>query len=186
MGFPTCWRSNGHVYPQVDSAQLGATYKEPRILYWNQGNGKFKDVSKSSGPGLTTPYSGRGLAIADLWNDGRLEAVVNNLSEVPLLLVNEAKNENHWLGLKLTGTMSNRSAIGSRVTVHGTKRAGWMRCAAGQAITAAAIFVFMWAWSGDEDQAIDVRWPNGESEEFSCEGVDRFVELVEGKGKPLH
>ena len=186
-GFPDLLAVNGHVYPQVDSAHLGASYKEPRFLYWNQGNGKFKDVSKSSGPGLTVPYSGRGLAIADLWNDGRLEEVVNNLSDVPLLLVNEAKNENHWLGLKLTGTTSNRSAIGARVTVHGTGRNWVDEVRSGSSYNSSSdLRLHVGLGAETRITRIDVRWPNGESEQFPCDGVDRFVELVEGKGKALH
>ena len=121
-GWPDLLLVNGHVYPEVDSAKLGAVYRERRFLYYNLGNGKFRDITKDSGPGLQTPMSGRGLAIADLWNDGRLEAVVNNLSDLPLLLVNLAKNNNHWLGLQLIGTLSNRDAIGARVTLHGEHR----------------------------------------------------------------
>ncbi len=186
-GFPDLLAVNGHVYPQVDSAHLGASYKEPRFLYWNQGNGKFKDVSKSSGPGLTVPYSGRGLAIADLWNDGRLEEVVNNLSDVPLLLVNEAKNENHWLGLKLTGTTSNRSAIGARVTVHGNGRNWVDEVRSGSSYNSSSdLRLHVGLGAETRITRIDVRWPNGESEQFPCDGVDRFVELVEGKGKALH
>ena len=98
-GWPDLLVVNGHVYPEVDSAKLGSTFREPRFLYYNLSNGRFKDLSKTSGPGLTEPLSGRGLAIADLFNDGRLEAVVNNLSDRPMLLVNVAKNQNHWLGL---------------------------------------------------------------------------------------
>jgi hypothetical protein len=186
-GFPDLLVVNGHVYPQVDSAHLGATYKEPRFLYWNQGNGKFKDVSKTSGPGLNVPFSSRGLAIADLWNDGRLEAVVNNLSDVPLLLVNVAKNENHWLGLKLTGTTSNRSAIGARVTLHGAKRNWVDEVRSGSSFDSSSDLRLHFGL-GVETRitSIDVRWPNGESEQFSCDGVDRITELVEGNGKPMH
>ncbi len=108
---------NGHVYPEVDSSHLGATYREPRLLYWNRGGGKFKDVSGQSGPGITEPMSGRGLALGDLWNDGRQEAVVNDIDEKPLLLVNFAANTNHWLGVQLQGTRSNRDGIGAHVTV---------------------------------------------------------------------
>jgi hypothetical protein len=186
-GFPDLLAVNGHVYPQVDSAHLGASYKEPRFLYWNQGNGKFKDISKTSGTGLNVPFSGRGLAIADLWNDGRLEAVVNNLSDVPLLLVNEAKNDNHWLGLKLTGTTSNRSAIGARVTVHGSKR-NWIDEVRSGSSYSSSSDLRLHVGLGVETKitGIDVRWPNGESEQFGCDGADRFVELVEGKGKAMH
>ncbi|HEY5212960.1 MAG TPA: CRTAC1 family protein [Acidobacteriaceae bacterium] len=186
-GYPDLLVVNGHVYPQVDSAHLGATYREPRFLYWNLGNGKFKDLSKTSGPGLTEPFSGRGLAIADLWNDGRLEAVVNNLSDRPLLLVNEAKNSNHWLGLKLTGTKSNRSAIGSRVTLHGTKRSWVDEVRSGSSFDSSSDLRLHFGLGAETRIAsIAVRWPNGESEQFLCDGVDRMMELVEGKGKLLH
>jgi hypothetical protein len=186
-GFPDLLVVNGHVYPQVDSAHLGATYKEPRFLYWNQGNGKFKDLSKTSGPGLTVPYSGRGLAIADLWNDGRLEAVVNNLSDFPLLLVNVAKNDNHWLGLKLTGTISNRSAIGAHVTLHGTKRNWVDEVRSGSSFDSSSDLRLHFGLGAETKiTSIDVRWPNGESEQFLCDGVDRITEVVEGNGKPLH
>jgi hypothetical protein len=186
-GYPDLLVINGHVYPQVDSAHLGATYKEPRFLYWNQGNGKFKDVSKTSGPGLTVPYSGRGLAIADLWNDGRLEAVVNNLSDFPLLLVNVAKNDNHWLGLKLTGTVSNRSAIGAHVTLHGAKRNWVDEVRSGSSFDSSSDLRLHFGLGAETKiTSIDVRWPNGESEQFSCDGVDRITEVVEGNGKPLH
>ena len=185
-GFPDLIVVNGHVYPQVDSAHLGATYKEPRFLYWNQGNGKFKDVSKTSGPGLTEPFSGRGIAIGDLWNDGRIEAIVNNLSDRPLLLVNEAKNGNHWLGLKLTGTKSNRSAIGSRVTLHGAKRNWVDEVRSGSGYNSSSDLRLHFGLGVEAKLAnIVVRWPNGELEQFSCDGVDRITELVEGKGKLL-
>jgi hypothetical protein len=170
----------------VDEAKLGATFKEPRFLYWNQGNGKFKDVSKSSGPGLTEPLSGRGLAIGDLWNDGRLEAVVNNLSEMPLLLVNEAANKNHWLGLRLVGTVSNRDAIGARVTLHGGKR-NWVDEVRSGSSYSSSNDLRLHFGLGSETKlsGIEVRWPNGAHEQFDGTAVDRIVELTEGKGKPV-
>jgi hypothetical protein len=94
---------------------------------------------KASGPGLADPRSSRGLAIADLFNDGRLEAVINNLSDRPMLLVNLARNPNHWLGLRLIGTLSNRDAIGARVTCDRQSVSGSMSCAAAPATTLRAI-----------------------------------------------
>ncbi len=185
-GYPDLLVVNGHVYPQVDSAHLGSAYKEPRFLYWNQGNGKFKDVSKTSGPGMTEPLSGRGLAIADLWNDGRIEAVVNNLSDHSMLLVNEAKNDNHWLGVSLEGTKSNRSAIGAHVTLHGSKRMWVDEVRSGSSYDSSSdLRLHFGLGAVTKLQRIDVRWPNGESEQFPCDSVDRIVDLVEGKGKPL-
>ena len=185
-GYPDLLVVNGHVYPEVDSAKLGTTFKEPRFLYSNQGNGKFKDASKTSGPGLTDPLSGRGLAIADLWNDGRLEAVVNNLSDRPMLLVNEARNGNHWLGVKLTGTISNRSAIGARVVLHGSNRNWIDEVRSGSSYNSSNDLRLHFGLGQDaKPKSIEVRWPNGEKELFGVDSVDRIVELVEGKGKAL-
>jgi hypothetical protein len=185
-GYPDLLVVNGHVYPEVDAAQLGATFKEPRFLYWNSGNGKFKDVSRSSGPGLTEPLSGRGLATADLWNDGRVEAVVNNLSERPMLLVNVAKNANHWLGVKLTGTRSNRSAIGARVVLHGTKRSWVDEVRSGSSYNSSSDLRLHFGLGAETRlSSVEVRWPNGQRESFAVPAVDRIVELMEGKGAAL-
>ena len=184
-GFPDLLVANGHVYPEVDSAKLGATFREPRFLYWNLQNGKFKDVSKTSGPGLTEPLSGRGIAVADLWNDGRLEAVVNNLSDRPLLLVNEAANPNHWLGLHLIGTRSNRSAIGASVTLHSAKRKWVDEVRSGSSYNSSSDLRLHFGLGAETAlTALQVRWPNGETETFPPPAVDRIFDVVEGKGHP--
>jgi hypothetical protein len=70
---------NGHVYPEVERGPLNYKYRQPRLLYWNAGGGKFKDLSNSSGQGISEPRASRGLAVGDLANDGSVEVVINNL-----------------------------------------------------------------------------------------------------------
>ncbi len=187
-GFPDLLVVNGHVYPEVDEAQLGSTFKEPRFLYYNLGNGHFRDLSRNSGPGLTERLSGRGLAVADLWNDGRLEAVVNNLDDRPMLLVNEAKNANHWVGVDLVGTKSNRNAIGARVTLTGTqsgKPRVWVdEVRSGSSYNSSSDLRLHFGL-GDAPKltALSVRWPSGVTESFEAPVADRFTTLVEGRGK---
>ena len=188
-GWPDLLIANGHVYPEVDQAKLGATYREPRFLYWNMGNGKFKDVSKSSGPGLTEPLPGRGLAIADLWNDGRLEEVVNNLSERPLLLVNEAQNTNHWIELALVGTQSNRAAIGARVTLKGksgTIERTWVdEVRSGSSYNSSSdLRLHIGLGPSPALASLSVRWPNGQQELFAVPAVDAISTITEGTGRP--
>ncbi len=103
-GWPDLLLVNGHVYPEVDSQHLGSTFQEPRILYHNNGNGTFTDISADSGLGITTVNSSRGLAIGDLWNDGHLSAVISNMNAPPSLLVNDVRNSNHWIAFHLIGT----------------------------------------------------------------------------------
>jgi hypothetical protein len=183
-GWPDLLAVNGHVYPEVDSYKLGSSYREPRAVYRNFGNGKFVDISKQSGPGITEPTPGRGLAIGDLWNDGRMEAVINNISDHPMLLVNLTKNQNHWLGVRLIGTKSNRDGIGARVTVRGISRSCVDEVRSGS------------SYSSNNDmrlhfglgqavgvQSIQVRWPTGQEEIFPGLSADQFITLTEGKGQ---
>lgn len=184
-GWPDLLVVNGHVYPEVDSAKLGSFYREPRFLYLNLGNGKFRDISKASGPGLADPQSSRGLAIADLFNDGREEGVINNLSDRPMLLVNLAKNGNHWLGLRLKGTASNRDAIGARVTLRTAKRVWVDEVRSGSSYNSSSDLRLHFGLGAETHLTqIEVRWPNGETESFEPpQTVDRIVELTEGDGR---
>jgi len=176
---------NGHVYPEVDTAHLGSNYREPRILYWNQGNGKFKDLSKVSGPGITEPMSSRGMAVGDLWNDGRESAIVNNIDEKPLLLVNLATNSNYWIGVILQGTQSNRDGIGARVTVSAGGRVWVQEERSGSSyISNGDLRLHYGLGSASAVQFIDVVWPSGRYERFGGGLSDRFFTLVEGKGAP--
>ena len=174
---------NGHVYPEVDRDHLGATYREPRLLYWNQGNGKFKDVSKQCGPGCTEPMSSRGLAIADFWNDGRQSAVINNMDDKPLLLVNLAANTNHWLGVALEGTRSNRDGIGARVTVLASGNKWMQEVRSGSSyLSSNDLRLHFGLGPAASFERIEVLWPSGLVEQFPGGSSDRFVPLTEGKG----
>ncbi len=175
---------NGHVYPEVDSAMMGTTYREPRFLYYNLGKGRFKDISKSAGPGLTEPRSGRGLAIADLFNDGRLDAVINNLSDFPMLLVNIAANQNHWLGMRLIGTTSNHDAIGARVTLHGDARVWVDEVRSGSSFNSSNdLRLHFGLGAAPRLISIEVRWPSGSDESFAPPAsLDHFIEITEGSG----
>lgn len=185
-GYPDLLLVNGHVYPEVDSAKLGSFYREPRLFYRNLGNGKFQDLSKTSGPGLLEPRSGRGLAAADLFNDGRLEAVVNNLSDTPMLLVNTAANHNHWLGLHLVGTASNRDAIGARVLLHGAKRTWVDEVRSGSSYNSSSdLRLHIGLGAEPALTGIEVRWPTGKSELFPAPSVlDQILTVKEGTGTP--
>lgn len=183
-GWPDILIANGHVYPEVDTAHLGATYEEPRLVYWNQGYGKFKDVSALSGPGCTVPASSRGLAIADFWNDGRLSAVVNNSGGKPMLLVNEAASGHHWLGVSTVGTRSNRDGIGAQVTVFAGGRKWVQEVRSGSSyVSSSDLRLHFGLGVAANVERIDVAWPSGLKEEFSPPGIDRMVTLTEGSGK---
>ena len=185
-GRPDILSVNGHVYPEVDSNHLGSAYREPRLLYWNVGEGKFKDVSTQCGPGCTEPQSSRGLGIADFWNDGRMSAVVNDMSGQPMLLVNESGNRNHWLGVITKGSKSNRDAIGAKVTVFVGGRKFVQEVRSGSSyISSNDLRLHFGLGGATAVDGIEVRWPSGDTESFTGGSVDRFVSVVEGRGEAV-
>ena len=108
---------NGHVYPQVDNAKLGTAYREPKVVFQNQRDGTFKDVSAQMGAAVTAPQVSRGMAVGDLFNKGRLDLVVENLTGAPMILETRPDPAHHWVSFELEGTRANRLALNARVYV---------------------------------------------------------------------
>lgn len=186
-GWPDLLVVNGHVYPAVDTKKLGSTYNEPRIIYRNMANGKFMDISKASGPGITVPKPSRGLAIGDLWNDGRLDAVVNNMNDYPMVLVNETKNSNHWIEMHLVGTRSNRDGIGARVIVYAGLRKWVDELRSGSSFDSSNdLRLHFGLGSVSTVDRIEVRWPSGVKETFQKCKADQVLVLREGSGHVIH
>ena len=96
---------NGHVYPQVDQVPMGASagYRQRKLLYHNLGDGRFEEVASQFGAVMTDLRVGRGLAVGDLDNDGRLDVVVNDIDGAPEVLHNELADAGHWLSVTLAG-----------------------------------------------------------------------------------
>ena len=88
-GWPDLIMVNGHVYPQVDTKDIGTRFREPKLLFLNQHDGTFRDISKLAGAAIQIPQVSRGLAVGDLFNDGRLDIVVENLEGEPMILRNQ-------------------------------------------------------------------------------------------------
>ncbi len=182
-GWPDLLLVNGHVYPEVDKQNLGSSYEEPRILYHNNGNKTFTDVSAQAGPGITAVHAGRGLAIGDLWNDGRISAVISNMNAPPSLLVNQVRSPNHWIGLRLQGTKSNRDGIGARVTVKVGPRVLVDEVRSGSSYDSNNdMRVHFGLGAAAKMDSIQVRWPSGLVEQFDGISVDAIHTLKEGSG----
>jgi hypothetical protein len=185
-GWPDILVVNGHVYPEVDRYKLGADYEEPRILYHNNGNGTFSDISASAGPGITTARSGRGVAVGDLWNDGRISAVISNMNARPTLLVNQVRNGNHWIAIKPVGTQSNRDAIGARITVKVGKRTLVNEVRSGSSYDSNSdMRVHFGLGASAQIDGLEIRWPNGKSESFANLKIDTINTVKEGTGQTL-
>ena len=182
-GWPDLILVNGHVYPEVDSQHLGSSYNEPRILFHSNGDGTFSDISASAGAGITTMASSRGLAVGDLWNDGRMSAVINNMNAPPSLLVNQIRNSNHWVAIHAIGTKSNRDGIGARIRVKTASRILVDEVRSGSSyISNSDMRVHFGLGKADKIEWVEVRWPSGLTERFTNLAVDQIQNITEGSG----
>jgi hypothetical protein len=184
-GWPDLLVVNGHVYPEVDKQHLGSTYPEPRILYHNNGNGTFTDISADAGSGITAMHAGRGLAIGDLWNDGRLSAVISNMNDHPSLLVNQIRSPNHWIAIRTVGIKSNRDGIGARITVKAGSRTFVDEVRSGASYASSSdTRVHFGLGATAKIEWVQVRWPSGRLEQFANLPADTIQTLKEGTGTP--
>src|SRR3989454_231713 len=182
-GWPDLILANGHVYPEVDKYHLGSTYKEQRLLYHNNGNGTFTDVSADAGPGINVTSSARGLAVGDLWNDGQLCVVINNVYATPSLLANSVHSGNHWIAFKSVGTRSNRDGIGAKISVKNSERTLVDEVRSGSSyISQNDMRVHFGLGAVTKIDTVQVRWPSGLVERFENLSVDAFNTLKEGFG----
>jgi hypothetical protein len=177
--------SDGHVYPQVDQHQWGTSFAQRPLLFHNVGGKKFEAVPAVEGSGLADVIVGRGMAVGDLFNDGKLDAVINVLDGHPVILRNVSADKNHWLEMKLVGGQkSPRDAVGATVylTANGMKQRADVVSGGSYASTNDPRPHFGLGQATTVDD-IEVRWPSGKVEHFSVPGVDRIVTLTEGTGK---
>ncbi|HUL16905.1 MAG TPA: CRTAC1 family protein, partial [Terriglobales bacterium] len=175
---------NGHVYPSVDHHDWGTTYAERPLLFRNLDGQHFREVPAATGSGLADVISGRGAAFGDLFNDGHMDVVINNMDAPPTLLRDVVHNGNHWVTLKLVGgPKSPRDAIGTKVflTAGGVRQRADVYSGGSYASSSDQRVHFGLGASTKIDKT-EILWPDGAKEEFSLPAVDRIYTVIEGKG----
>jgi len=174
---------NGHVYPQVDSAETGARYREPKLLFLNQRNGKFKDISKLVGPAIQLLEVSRGVATGDLFNDGRIDIVIENLKGGPMILGPQGGPSNHWITFELEGTKSNRLALNARVkaTAGDLVQMGEV-LSGGSYLSQNDLRIHFGLGGRERVDKVQILWPTGKTEIMTDLAADRFYKVKEGEG----
>ena len=172
--------AQGHVLDTIEKSTAYLKYKQPLLLMRNTGKG-FVNISATAGAAFNIPLAARGAAFGDLNNDGQLDAVIAVLDDAPVILKNNG-TKNHWLGISLEGTKSNRSGIGARVTV--TNVAGQKQIfdvsGAGSYLSSNDPRIVFGLGSAKAVKTVEVRWPSGRVQTIANPPIDRYVRINEG------
>jgi len=183
-GWLDLFLANGHVYPEVAQLKTEAAYAQRKVVYVNRGNGRFEDVTEQLGAPATTPRAARGAAFGDVDNDGDVDIVISNVNAPPDLFRTDTEAGRHWLLVKLTGTTSNRSAIGARVGCTAGGMTQWEEVRGGGSyISQNDLRVHVGLGETTKVDRLWVRWPSGLEEEWRELAADQILPLREGSGR---
>jgi enediyne biosynthesis protein E4 len=183
-GLLDIFSANGHVYPGVDQHDWGTTWAQRPLLFVNLDGHKFAEVPPATGSGLALVLTSRGAAFGDLFNDGHIDVVLNNVDSIPTLLRNVVNNSNHWVTFKLTGgPKSPRDAIGAKmfVTAGGIRQRADVFSGGSYASSSDQRLHFGLGGAKKIDR-IEIFWPSGAKEILQVPAVDKIYTAEEGKG----
>jgi hypothetical protein len=183
-GFVDLLLANGHPDDMIESYSQQVRYKEPLVLFHHNGT-KLSNVSAQAGPVFQKTFPARGLAVGDYDNDGRIDVVIGNNGEAPVLLRNHAGAGHHWLGVKLQGTSCNRDAVGATITwsASGTTRRRF-KSNGGSYLSSHDMREVLGIGAAAKVDWVEIKWPppSGRVERLTDLPIDRYVTIVEGKG----
>jgi hypothetical protein len=175
---------NGHVYPQVDDNPWGTTYAERPLLFHNNLHGGFDYVPAVEGSGLSVLVPGRGAAFGDLFNNGKIDVVINPVDGPPVLLRNVNPDHHHWVELKLIGgPKSPRDAIGTTVylTANGMRQREDVM-SGGSYISSNDQRPHFGLGDAVDAGSAEIHWPSGLVQTVKLPAVDRIYTITEGQG----
>ena len=183
-GWQDILQVNGHVYPELNRGG-GESYRQPRVVYRNLGDGRFEDVSALAGPGIAARHSSRGAAFGDFDNDGDIDVAVMNMGEPVSFLRNTLTGNARSIKVLLEGVRSNRSAIGAVVTIEaGGGKQTLPVLSQSSFLSQSDRRLHFGLGTATRVDRVSVRWPSGERETFDGGAAGTTLRLKEGSGRP--
>jgi hypothetical protein len=176
--------ANGHPDDKIEAHSNLVTYKEPLLLFRNNGR-SFENVSAVAGTVFSESFAARGLAIGDFNNDGAVDVLVAVNDGAPLLLQNVAAHGNHWLGVRLLGKKTNPDAIGASIRWQaGDLKRSRLKTGGGSYLSSHDPREVLGIGNRTKIDRLEIHWPqpSGRVEAFTDLPIDRYITIVEGSG----
>ena len=182
-GYPDILAANGHTETQIENIQPKVKFREPPLLFHNQGKGKFENVSNQVGVDFAHPLVARGAAYADFDHDGDLDVLITANNGPAVLYRNDGGNRNKWITLRLSGTASNRSALGAVVRIESAAGKQWNMVRSGGSYCSQSDLALTFGLAHDDMVTkLSVEWPSGKKQSFSNLTSNQFYAIDEAKG----
>jgi hypothetical protein len=172
--------ANGHVMDTIDLFEDGVGYPQPNLLFLNDGEGHFRDVTKEAGAAFAIAKVSRALAVADWNDDGRLDLLVTNTNDGVSLLENNIETSHHWVGFSLRGAAANPSALGARVTLScaGTRLGSREVLSGGSLLAQHDLRLHFGLGTCTAPLLTEILWPDGREQKEPIEGIDTYHPLA--------
>ena len=175
--------ANGNVLDNAAYFRDGATYRQRKLLFHNEGNGAFREIGQSAGPAIARETVGRGLATVDIDNDGFLDLLVTNNGGEPELLHNEIDNSNNSVIIHTVGTRSNRDGIGARLKLTVGSQTQTREIKAGSSyLSQSDVRAHFGLGLASQVDRLEIRWPSGDIDSLDRLPANHIFTIVEGKG----
>ncbi len=182
-GHPDILLSTGTVYPEAARILSAFPARTPRVLFRNRGDGTFVEMGPEAGAGISARHCSRGAAFGDFDNDGDIDVLIMNVNEPPTLLRNDAPPGNHWIKIRLEGTRSNRSAIGSRVLVRYGGKVQVQELLSQSSFLSSNDPRLHFGLGAVTTADIEVHWPLGLVESIKSVAANQLLTVREGAGQ---
>jgi len=181
-GYPDILVANGHIDEEIGRVQPKISFRQPALLFRNDGRGRFVNASAAAGPDLFRPAVARGAAYADIDHDGDLDVLISTNHGPASLYRNDGGNANRWLTLKLEGEKSNRSGLGATVRVQSAGGRQWQTVHSGSSYCSQSDLALTFGLGKDETANLEIQWPSGVRQTFSNVKSNRLLRIHESRG----
>jgi hypothetical protein len=180
-GHPDVFAANGHIDEEIGRVQPKIQYRQPPLLFHNDGKGRFENASAAAGPEFIRPIVARGAAYADIDHDGDLDVLITTNHGPAYLYRNDGGNRNHWWSARLVGTKSNRSAIGAVVRIESAGGKQWQMVHSGSSYCSQSDLALTFGLGSDTTiTAVEITWPSGTKQRLTNVPSNQLVTITEG------